>query len=154
MTRLRVVFLITVFGFAIIFLASLLYVGQKRKSASRTPDGEVVQPRPNPTQAAVFERAKSQPWSVATQQISAQITAVDKTKSSLLLTISWPPSAPIHGKTIWVKIACPAEEIKIEKSDSKDLFGQAGKNDYFYGYCDDGNCQSISRGCDLQKYAR
>lgn len=154
MTRLRVVFLITVFGFAIIFLTSLLYLGQKQKSASVTPGGEVFQPYPNPTQAVLFEHAKSQPWSFATQQISAQIMAVDKTKSSLLLTISWPPSAPIHGKTIWVKITCPGEEVKIEKSDSKDLFGQSGKNDYFYGYCDDINCQSISRGCDLQKYAR
>lgn len=161
-TRLRVIFLASMLGLAVISLISFLYLWRVNtvllNKAKFQPSQGNALPTNSPESVRQFQKefqqAKIETWSFATQQISSQIMAVEKTKSSFLLSVTWPPSAPIHGKTIWVKIICPAEEVKVEGSDSKDLFAEANKNDYFYGFCDDINCQSISRGCDLQKYAR
>jgi hypothetical protein len=87
-----------------------------------------------------------------------------KKNSTLLLYFSWPPQAPIHGKTKWTKIDCFSSDTEVRYADDSttavnegkqllgnNLFAFAQKGDFFTGICADKNCLTIDKKCRLFK---
>lgn len=146
MKRFRLLLLIWIV-LVVITGALLFLLTASKKSRSQTPSPSV----PDAQYQKIFEKAKETPWNTDTQQISGRVVAVDKRSSSLKLHVNWPPSAPIHDKDVWTKIACPSAEVVIDGSDAKDILAVAQANDNFYGYCADTACSSVKKGCHLQK---